>query len=59
MVRPYNGMLFSNRKELSRTWMNLRNAVIHGISQMQKTVSYDPIYRKYPKKANLWRQMVN
>lgn len=46
-------MLFSNKKELSITWMNLRNAGLRGISQMQKTVFYDSIYMKYPKNAKL------
>lgn len=45
MVCPHNGMLFSNKKELFITWMNFRNAVLRGISQMQKIVLWFHLYK--------------
>ena len=39
-VYPYNGMLFSNKKELCITWMNLKNATLNETNQMQKTLCF-------------------
>ena len=43
MVCPYNGILFSNRRNTvlicTTAWMNLENIMLRGISQIQKVTS--------------------
>ena len=64
MLHPYNGILFSNKKEWNTdSCYNMDEPQKH-CAKWKKAknkwhVKYDSIYMKYPKKANLERQKVD
>lgn len=56
-------MLGNKKKDVlihATAWMNPENVMLFEKTQQQKDhILYNPVYVKWPKEANLWRQNVD